>query len=50
MAVTAGIVALREISQPGVFDSIVKTCDTLVAGIRERAKAADIPMVVNHAG
>jgi glutamate-1-semialdehyde 2,1-aminomutase len=50
LAMTAGLVTLRELARPGVFEAISATAATLVAGIEAAAQAYDIPLQVGRAG
>lgn len=50
LAMTAGIVTLRTLSESGCFESIAAKTSQLVDGIRAAGEAADIPLQVNHAG
>jgi glutamate-1-semialdehyde 2,1-aminomutase len=50
LAMTAGLVSLQAILEPGAFESIsAKTAD-LVAGIKEAASDAGVPLQGNYAG
>ena len=50
LAMTAGLVSLQAILEPGAFESIsAKTAD-LVAGIKEAASEAGVPLQANYAG
>lgn len=50
LAMTAGIVTLRELVKPDVFDGIAAATAKLVAGIEEIAANHAIPMQPGHAG
>lgn len=50
LAMTAGIVTLRELLKPGVFDSIVESTAKLMAGIEELAANDAIPLQAGHTG
>jgi glutamate-1-semialdehyde 2,1-aminomutase len=50
LAVSAGLVTLREILKPGVFEELSQRCKTLADGLRERAANAGVPMVINQIG
>ena len=49
-AMAAGLAMLDAISAPGFYDKPFAHTDTLIAGLRERAQAANIPMTSNHVG
>ena len=50
LAMTAGLVSLQAILEPGAFESIsAKTAD-LIAGIKEAASEAGVPLQANYAG
>jgi glutamate-1-semialdehyde 2,1-aminomutase len=50
LAVTAGLVMLDEISQPGFYDALTKQTSQLLAGLQERADSAGIPFTTNQVG
>lgn len=50
IAMAAGLKNLELISKPGFYDAIFKRTDKLMAGLKERAAAADIPFTTNHVG
>ena len=50
VAMAAGLKTLELISKPGFFGGLTTKVDTLVAGIMEVAKAANVPMTENHVG
>ena len=50
LAVTAGLVTLREISKPDFFDSLSVKTEFLLKGLKERADAAGIPFTTNQVG
>jgi glutamate-1-semialdehyde 2,1-aminomutase len=50
VAMAAGLTTLDLVSRPGFFEALGATTARLTAGLRERAKAADIPMVTNEVG
>jgi glutamate-1-semialdehyde 2,1-aminomutase len=50
LAMTAGIVTLRELVKPGVFAGIAAKTAKLVAGIQEIATHHDIPIQAGHTG
>jgi glutamate-1-semialdehyde 2,1-aminomutase len=49
-AMAAGLAMLEQISVPGFYDHPFAMTDKLIAGLRERAAAAGIPMTSNHVG
>ncbi len=50
LAMTAGLVTLRELVKPGVFTTVAQTTATLVAGLREVAAATGVPIQTGNAG
>jgi len=50
LATAAGLAMLELISAPGFYDSLEARTNSLMQGLRERAKAAGIPFTTNHAG
>jgi len=50
LAVTAGIVTLKELKKPGVFDELVAGTTKLSEGISAAAEAAGIPLYPTQAG
>lgn len=50
LAMTAGLETLKLISQPGVFQSMVKRTEKLGAGIGAAAEAAGVPVYQTQAG
>ncbi len=50
LAVTAGLVMLDEISQPGFYENLGSITSTLLSGLQERADAANIPFTTNQLG
>lgn len=50
VAMAAGLTTLELISKPGFYEPIFAQTDKLVAGLHERAAAADIPFTTNHVG
>ena len=50
LAMTAGLVTLRELVKPGVFTAVAQTTATLVAGLREIAAATGVPIQAGNAG
>lgn len=50
LAMTAGIVTLRELVKPGVFDSIAATTAKLVDGIQEIAEKHAVPIQTGRTG
>ncbi len=50
LAMTAGIVTLRELSQPGVWEGLEAAAKGLTDGLRAEAQAAKIPVYLARAG
>ncbi|RNL67038.1 glutamate-1-semialdehyde 2,1-aminomutase [Zhongshania marina] len=50
IAMAAGLCMLKHIEKDGFYEPVFRTTDMLVEGLRERAKAANIPMTSNHVG
>jgi glutamate-1-semialdehyde 2,1-aminomutase len=50
LAVTAGLVALREISKPGFHDRLTATGGKLLAGLKSLADAAGLPFTTTQVG
>ncbi len=50
LAMTAGLVTIRTLLEPGVFDAVVQRTQRLVAGLRQAAAEAGIPVQAEHAG
>jgi glutamate-1-semialdehyde 2,1-aminomutase len=50
LAMTAGLVTLRELSKPGVFDGIVAQTERLCRGIGDAAEAAGVPVYQTRVG
>jgi glutamate-1-semialdehyde 2,1-aminomutase len=50
LAMTAGLVTLRELTKPGVFAAAAQATERLVAGIAAVAKAAGVPIQPGCAG
>ncbi|MBZ0300218.1 MAG: glutamate-1-semialdehyde 2,1-aminomutase [Anaerolineae bacterium] len=50
LAMTAGLVTISELIQPGVFDTIEQQTTRLAQGLAAAADAAEIPLQVGHAG
>ncbi|MDX1269007.1 MAG: aminotransferase class III-fold pyridoxal phosphate-dependent enzyme, partial [Oceanisphaera sp.] len=50
VAMAAGLAMLEQISQPGFYQPLFAKTEQLVAGLRERAQAAGIPLTSNHVG
>jgi glutamate-1-semialdehyde 2,1-aminomutase len=50
LAMTAGLVTLRELTQPGVFDAIAAATARLVNGIEALAARHDIPLQAGCTG
>ena len=50
LAMTAGIVTLRVLTQPGLFDAVAATAESLVSGIRNAAQASGVPIQAGRVG
>lgn len=50
LAMRAGLAMLDLISQPGFYDQLAANLSTLLAGLRERAQAANIPFTTTQVG
>ncbi|MDY6979253.1 MAG: glutamate-1-semialdehyde 2,1-aminomutase [Pseudomonadota bacterium] len=50
IAMAAGLATLNLISQPGFFERLGQRVDQLTGGLRQRAKASNIPLTTNQAG
>jgi glutamate-1-semialdehyde 2,1-aminomutase len=50
LAVAAGLAMLDQISQPGIYEGLNASSTTLLSGLRERAKAANVPFTTNQMG
>lgn len=50
LAVAAGQAMLREIQKPGFYETLTKHTETMLAGLRDRAKAARVPFTTNQVG
>lgn len=50
VAMAAGLATLKEISKPGFYESLTAKTIYLMAGLRERAQAADIPLATHAVG
>ena len=50
LAVAAGLAMLEAIEKPGFYDSLNQKASTLLSGLEERAKAANIPFTTNQTG
>jgi glutamate-1-semialdehyde 2,1-aminomutase len=50
VAVAAGVATLRQLREPGVFESIAAKTDRLMMGIRGAADAAGVPVYVTSVG
>ncbi len=50
LAMTAGIVTLQGLAQPGVFEEMVRLTTVLCQGLGEAARAVNIPLCVAQAG
>src|SRR5262249_26885239 len=49
LALAAGIATLKELAKPDFYSNLAQITQNLVAGIRDRAEAAKIPLVINQA-
>jgi glutamate-1-semialdehyde 2,1-aminomutase len=50
LAMTAGIATLRVLTQPGLFDAVAETAESLVSGIENAARASGIPIQAGRVG
>jgi len=50
VAMAAGLATLKEISQPGFYDVLAAKSNALMDGLRERARAAGIPLTTHAVG
>jgi glutamate-1-semialdehyde 2,1-aminomutase len=50
LAMTAGLVTIRELLKPGVFDGIAAHTEALVEGIEDAARQAGVPIQAGRAG
>ena len=50
LAMTAGIVTLRVLTQPGLFDAVAATAESLVSGIGNAAQASGVPIQAGRVG
>ena len=50
VAMSAGLVMLDEVSQPGFYEQLTDFTSKLLAGLKERAIAANVPFLTNQAG
>jgi glutamate-1-semialdehyde 2,1-aminomutase len=50
VAMSAGLVMLDEISQPGFYEQLTSYTSQLLAGLRERAKAANVDFHTSQVG
>jgi glutamate-1-semialdehyde 2,1-aminomutase len=50
LAVAAGLAMLDQVSQPGIYEGLNASSTTLLSGLRERAKAANVPFTTNQMG
>jgi glutamate-1-semialdehyde 2,1-aminomutase len=50
LAMTAGLVTIRTLLKPGVFESIEQRASELITGIRAAAEQADIPLQAGQVG
>jgi glutamate-1-semialdehyde 2,1-aminomutase len=50
VAMTAGLITLGLVSRPGFYDQLGATTEKLVAGLRQQAAAAGVPLTSNQVG
>lgn len=50
LAMTAGLATIHALAQPGVFEDAAALAGELVAGIRDAAQSANIPIQTGHTG
>ncbi len=50
VAMAAGLATLKEISQPGFYDALAAKSNALMDGLRDRARAAGIPLTTHAVG
>lgn len=50
IAMTAGLTALKQLQQPGYYDSIYRYTEALTQGLQSLADNAGIPFTTNHVG
>ena len=50
VAMSAGLVMLDEISKPGVYEQLTDYTSQLLAGLRARAQAANVPFITSQVG
>jgi len=50
LAMAAGLAALRELNQPGTYEKLESAGDELEKGMRDAARAANIPVQFNRVG
>lgn len=50
VAMSAGLVMLDEISQPGFYEQLTDFTSKLLVGLKERADAANVPFLTSQAG
>ena len=50
VAMSAGLVMLDEISQPGFYEQLTDFTSRMLAGLKERATAANVPFLTSQAG
>ena len=50
LATAAGLATLELVSEPGFHEALEARTETLVTGLRERARAAGVPLATNHVG
>ncbi len=50
IAMAAGLAALKQISQPGVYEALTSKTTTLLDGLKAKAKAAGIALTTNQVG
>jgi glutamate-1-semialdehyde 2,1-aminomutase len=50
IAMAAGLAALKQISQPGVYAALTEKTTTLLAGLKQAAASAGVPLSTNQVG
>jgi glutamate-1-semialdehyde 2,1-aminomutase len=50
LAMTAGLATLRILQRPDIYDELASKTNSLLSGIEEVAKTADVPIQTDHAG
>jgi glutamate-1-semialdehyde 2,1-aminomutase len=48
ISIAAGLATLDEISKPGFYDKLAQNCAYLAQGLREAARVAKMPLVINQ--